>query len=100
MEEARDTLMKQISSTSKHQEVLQEELHKVIGETESLSEENAELADQLSPPAFKKQLSVDPFDLDEGEWRVRYDASEAFRVILRALELLNLFNNYFNITIS
>ena len=82
MEEARDTLMKQISSTSRHQEVLQEELHKVIGESESLSEENAELVDQLSPPAFEKQLSVDPFDLDEGEWRVRCGVAYVFCVIL------------------
>ena len=71
LEEARDTLMKRVNSTSRQQEVLEEELHKAIGETESLCEENAELAEQLSPPAYKKQLSVDPFDLDEGEWRVR-----------------------------
>ncbi len=71
LEEARDALMQQVSSSSRHREALQEQLSAAIGETEQLSEVNAELAEQLSPPPYRTQLSFDPLELDEGEWRVR-----------------------------
>ncbi len=56
LEEARDTLMKQIS------------LQKALGD----QEETVELSEQGPPgPLFARQISVDPVELDDGEWRVR-----------------------------
>ena len=64
--------MKQISVSSQQREVLTEELHKALGEHEQLSEENLQLSEQLPPgPLYARQISVDPVELDDGEWRVR-----------------------------